>query len=77
MQLPLPSYSTLCRKIQNVDFTPGLLKDVVSLMKEKKKSHTSEHESDCVILMDEMEIQPALEFDVGTGKYIQTSKLIL
>lgn len=38
LKLPLPSYSTLCRHITQLDFRPGILKDVISLMKKKKRN---------------------------------------
>ncbi|CAL1680855.1 unnamed protein product [Lasius platythorax] len=69
LKLPLPSYSTLCRHIAQLDFSPGILKDVISLMKKKKETHTSSHQSDCVLLMDEMDICKTLEYDVSTGSF--------
>lgn len=69
LQLPIPSYSTLCRYINKLDFSPGLLKDVLPLLAQKKKTHSSSHQSDCVILMDEMDIEPSLEYDISTGTY--------
>ncbi|XP_011685715.1 PREDICTED: uncharacterized protein LOC105448692 [Wasmannia auropunctata] len=69
LQLPLPAYSTLCKHISKLDFSPGLLNDVLSLMAKKKKTHSSAHQSDSVVLMDEMEIKKSLEYDVSTGIY--------
>lgn len=66
--LPLPSYSTICRYITKLDFQPGILIDVLSLMSKKIETHESSHQKDCVILMDEMDIQPGLEYDVSIGK---------
>ncbi|TGZ48982.1 hypothetical protein DBV15_12072 [Temnothorax longispinosus] len=66
LQLPLPAYSTLCKHISKLDFSPGLLKDVLSLMAKKKKTHSSTHQSDSVVLMDEMDIKKSLEYDVST-----------
>ncbi|XP_039305684.1 uncharacterized protein LOC120357890 [Solenopsis invicta] len=70
LQLPLPAYSTLCKHISKLDFSPGLLKDVLSLMAKKKKTHSSTHQSDSVVLMDEMDIKKSLEYDVSTGSFI-------
>lgn len=67
MGLPLPSYSILCKHVNKLDFSPGVLKDVISLMEKKRKTHKSSHQSDCVLLMDEMDIQKTLEYDVSTG----------
>ncbi|XP_011143209.1 uncharacterized protein LOC105185417 isoform X2 [Harpegnathos saltator] len=58
--LPLPSYSTLCRYITKFNFQPDMLRNVPLLMIKKKETHKSSHQNDCVILMDEMDIQPAL-----------------
>ncbi|XP_011172501.3 uncharacterized protein LOC105204918 [Solenopsis invicta] len=66
--LPLPSYSTICRYTRKIDFQPGLLRNVFSLMAKKRESHKSSNQDDCVILMDEMDIQPALEYDVSTSE---------
>ncbi|XP_066591914.1 uncharacterized protein [Prorops nasuta] len=66
LKLPLPSYSTLCRRISRLDFNPGVLKNVILLMEKKRKTYHSSHQSDCVPLMDEMDIQKTLEYDVST-----------
>lgn len=39
-------------------------------MAKKKKTHSSAHQSDSVVLMDEMEIKKSLEYDVSTGSFI-------
>lgn len=38
-------------------------------MAKKKKTHSSTHQSDSVVLMDEMDIKKSLEYDVSTGIY--------
>ncbi|XP_071579535.1 uncharacterized protein [Temnothorax nylanderi] len=77
MGLPLPSYSTLCKHINKLDFSPGVLKDVISLMEKKRKTHKSSHQSDCVLLMDEMDIQKTLEYDVSTAHCHNTINLLV
>lgn len=64
----MPSYSTICRYTRKIDFQLGLLRNVFSLMAKKRESHKSSNQDDCVILMDEMDIQPALEYDVSTSE---------
>ncbi|XP_019887906.1 uncharacterized protein LOC105281526 isoform X2 [Ooceraea biroi] len=66
LRLPLPSYATVCRHINHLDFSPGMLTNIISLMEKKRKTHKSSHQSDCVLLMDEMDIQKTLEYDVST-----------
>ncbi|XP_039311288.1 uncharacterized protein LOC120359059 [Solenopsis invicta] len=39
-------------------------------MAKKRESHKSSNQDDCVILMDEMDIQPALEYDVSTRSFV-------
>lgn len=64
LDLPLPSYSTLCRYITKLDFQPGMLTNVFSLMSKKEKLINLRIKT-IALLMDEMDIQPALEYDVS------------
>lgn len=52
---PLPSLRILRRRLQGIDFNPGILKDVFSFLKEKVQSFT-EHEKECFLVIDEMSI---------------------
>ncbi|XP_077485470.1 uncharacterized protein LOC144095680 [Amblyomma americanum] len=61
---PLPSSSTLARKIQGLKFLPGILQEVFDVM--KCKAETMENvEKDCALFLDEMEIATAFELDRG------------
>lgn len=59
---PLPSRRTLCRRLQHLSFKPGVLIDIVNMMKVKVAA-MSNIEKDCVIFLDEMEIRKGVELD--------------
>jgi hypothetical protein len=63
---PLPSQRTLQRRIEHLKFSPGLLQEVLNVMKVKVNTMVEE-ERRCVILIDEMAITPKLDFDPSTG----------
>lgn len=68
--LPLPTYSTLCRRLQAIDFQPGVLNAILPYLAVKCSAITNEREKDCVILMDEMEIASAIDYDISSSAYI-------
>ena len=63
MKYPLPSYRTLCRRIQTLSFTPGIQYDVLEWLKVKVSAKESKRL--CVLLVDEMQLQSRIEFDKG------------
>jgi len=68
MKYPLPSYRTLCRRIQTLSFAPGIQYDVLEWLKVKmsaKESHKL-----CVLLVDEMQLQSRIEFDKGLRRIV-------
>ena len=69
LKFPLPSYRTLCRRIQNAPFAPGIQHDVLQWLKLKMDSKT-EYEKLCVLLMDEMQLRTRVEFDKGLQKIV-------
>lgn len=52
---PLPSLRILRKRLQGIDFNPGILNDVFTFLKEKVKSFTNS-EKECVLVIDEMSI---------------------
>jgi hypothetical protein len=60
-ELPLPSYSTLCRRLQAIKFKPGVLSHILPYLLLKCSSVKNDKEKDCVMLLDEMEISPGIE----------------
>lgn len=65
---PLPSYSTLMRKIQDVKLTFGIFSDVIDLLKFKVES-MCESDRFCVLSYDEMVVSEQLDFDKNLGKF--------
>lgn len=68
-QIPLPSLRTLRRRLQHLYFDSGILTEVLEFLKIKVSLFKSEHEWDCVLIMDEMAITPSLNFDTSLNKY--------
>ena len=62
LSFPFPSYRTLCRKLHNLPFSPGVQYDVLELLK-KKMSAREEHEKLCAMVVDEMQLKPRIEYD--------------
>nr|XP_050038196.1 uncharacterized protein LOC126535352 isoform X1 [Dermacentor andersoni]XP_050042913.1 uncharacterized protein LOC126540168 isoform X1 [Dermacentor andersoni] len=59
---PLPTNRTLARRLQALSFLPGILTDVIDLLKTKAEG-MQDIEKDCVLLLDEMEIARGYELD--------------
>lgn len=59
---PLPTNRTLARRLQGLKFLPGILTDVIDLLKTKAEG-MQDIEKDCVLLLDEMEIAKGYELD--------------
>ena len=68
MNYPLPSYRTLCRRIQTLSFTPGIQYDVLEWL--KVKTSAKESQKLCVLLVDEMQLQSRIEFDKGLRRIV-------
>ncbi|XP_075560594.1 uncharacterized protein LOC142592801 isoform X2 [Dermacentor variabilis] len=64
--MPLPSERTLQRKLQGFKFAPGLLFEVIDLLK-IKMAQLSLKERHAVLMLDEMQISKGLDFDSSTG----------
>lgn len=52
---PLPSTRVLRRRLQGINFKPGILEDVFTFLAEKVKSFTK-FEKECILLVDEISI---------------------
>lgn len=70
MNYPLPPYRSLCRRIQNAPFTPGIQHDVLQWLR-LKMSNAKESERLCVLLIDEMQLKNRVEFDRGLRQLIE------
>ena len=62
---PLPSYRTLCERVEQAQFEPGIQHNVLEWMQVKVDSCGRNEAKDCVIALDEMQLQPTVEFDRG------------
>ena len=67
--LPFPSLRTLQRRMENINFEPGILHQVFHLLS-CKVEHLGEEERLCCLTLDEMSLSPGIEFDRGTGKVV-------
>jgi len=69
LKFPLPSYRTLCRRIQTAPFAPGIQHDVLQWLHLKMESK-EEKERLCVLLVDEMQLKTRVEFDKGLRRIV-------
>lgn len=68
-KFPLPSIRTLQRKIEHIQFKPGILKEVFSVMSHKVEVMDPD-DRDCSLLLDEATIQMSHIFDEATREFI-------
>lgn len=66
---PLPSRRNLCRRLQHLTFLPGVLAEILTLMKAKVAA-MSEIERDCVLFLDELEIRRGVELDRSSDCFL-------
>ncbi|KAG8232011.1 hypothetical protein J437_LFUL011952 [Ladona fulva] len=71
---PLPSERTHRRRLENINFCPGVLKEIFPSLG-RKVQLMSPLERHAVLMLDEMSIKPALEFDASVGRIIGNSTL--
>lgn len=62
----LPSYPTICRYLQKLPFSPGILCDFLPYLKQKIKNDGDEN---CLVVLDEMEITKGIELDKSSGSF--------
>jgi len=69
LNYPLPSYRTLCRRLEN---TPGIQHDVLQLLKLKlaDAAEHREHRRICILMVDEMQLKSRLKMDKGLRQYV-------
>lgn len=61
---PMPSYRTLCNRVEPAQFRPGVQLDVLEWLRIKVAPLPS-MARDCVVALDEMQLRPTVEFDKG------------
>ena len=62
---PVPAYRTLCERVENASFRPGLQHDVMEWLQVKISSAPDSKFQDCSLAMDEMQLRPCIEYDKG------------
>jgi hypothetical protein len=66
---PLPSYRTLCDRVQKSEFRPGIQHDILTWLTAKMEG-MRDQERDVVLMLDEMQINKALEYDKSLNIYL-------
>jgi hypothetical protein len=69
LNYPLPSYRTLCRRLESAPFAPGIQHDVLQWLQHKMAGKKA-FEKECVLLVDEMQLKERLEFDQGLKRFV-------
>ena len=60
----LPSYRTLCNRVETLRMAPGLQEDILDLLEIKTKG-MSDRERDCVLILDEVQVKRKIEYDTA------------
>jgi hypothetical protein len=66
---PLPSYRTLCDRVQHSSFLPGIQNDVLQWLQCKLQPMALQ-EKDCVLMLDEMAVRRCFEYDKGIRCFV-------
>ena len=66
---PLPSYRTLCDRVQHAEFHPGVQSDIISWLS-NKIVNMRDQEKDVVLMLDEMQVSKQLQYDKGLNKFL-------
>ncbi|KAL1485431.1 hypothetical protein MTO96_031986, partial [Rhipicephalus appendiculatus] len=67
--VPLPAKRTLQKQMEHIKFRPGILDEVFAALKQRSSSLKPEERHAC-LLMDEMQLNPGLDYDASTGSII-------
>jgi Transposase protein len=65
---PLPSYRTLCDRVQHAEFHPDIQYDIVSWLSDKIEG-MRDQEKDVVLMLDETQVSAQLEYDKGLNRF--------
>ena len=71
---PLPSYSTINKRIQNIKLDFGVLNVIFELLKTKVEN-MEVADRNCCLLIDEMEISDIQEFDASAKSFVGNTTL--
>ena len=67
--MPLPAYTTICFRISNLQFFPGIQAVVMDWMQAKLKNLNS-FEKVCALTLDEVQISKAYQYDPGLKQFV-------
>lgn len=73
--IPLPNERTLRRRLENIDFKPGICEPIFDVLKQRISEFTDDREKDCMLVLDEMSIMPGEQIDQSTMSHIGLSTL--
>lgn len=73
--IPLPAERTLRIKCENLEFQPGICKQVFDMLKQQVQQFTDDRERDCMLAVDEMSIAAGEQIDHSTMSYFGLSTL--
>ena len=65
----VPSYRTICERVENVPMAPGILTDLMELLHQKTETMTDD-DKDCVLIVDEVQLNVKVEYDKGLKKLV-------
>ncbi|XP_071577512.1 uncharacterized protein [Temnothorax nylanderi] len=73
--IPLPSERTLRRRLEGIDFEPGVGDQMFDILRERVSQFTDDRERDCMLALDEMSITAGEQSDQSTMTRIGLSTL--
>lgn len=73
--IPLPSERTLRRRLEGMDFTPGISDHIFDVLSERISHFTDNRERDCMLAIDEMSISAGEQIDPSIMSRIGLSTL--
>lgn len=73
--IPLPSERTLRRRLEGIDFEPGVCEQMFDILSERVSNFTDDRERDCMLAIDEMSIAAGEQIDQSTMTHIGLSTL--
>lgn len=73
--IPLPSERTLRRRLEGIDFEPGVGDEMFDILRERVSHFTEDQERDCMLTLDEMSITAGEQCDQSTMTRIGLSTL--
>jgi hypothetical protein len=66
---PLPSYRSLCSNVEALQMAPGIQHDLMKLL-QMKVTNMAEIDRDCALVVDEVQLQPKIDYDKGTKQLL-------